>query len=107
MCALTEVFGHRLGDDLLVGHGAGIGTDDQHVLAQLLVGAFYRFGAAAGDGDAGALGQELTRGLQANAAGAAGDQGTFSLQAIHGDAPGGFRVVWRDCHGTNCMIYLC
>jgi hypothetical protein len=71
---------HRLGNHFLSGDIAGIGLDDQSLVAELGVGLLDGHRVGAGDCDAGTFGDELAGCFKADAAGAAGDERSFILQ---------------------------
>jgi len=67
----------------------GVHAEDECALAEDGARLGDGLGVGAGDGHAGAFGDELTRGLQADAAGAAGDQGALAFESVHEESPWG------------------
>src|SRR5690349_13955685 len=84
---------YRFGNPSLTSDIAGIGLDDENLVAEFRAGGVDAFGAAAGDGDASAFGDELAGGFKADTAGAAGYQGCFICKASHCPIP---LDIWDD-----------
>jgi hypothetical protein len=81
----------------------------QNLRAERLARCFQRFGIGAGHRDAGAFANELTRRLQPDAAGSAGDERTLACQPVHDLGSFSSVLVFGDHHSTGrgSNWYMC